>query len=83
VYSNGGACCFVYNIGMLTGLHHVDDKAKSGKDEVPYGGTEDSGGKLNSLQARFDVQHVELDLEILPSHPNQSRVVLTLKLTGR
>ena len=51
----------------FTGLRPSNDKAIPGSDEVQYGGTEDSGGVLNPLQARFDVQHIELELKISPA----------------
>ena len=51
----------------FTDFQRVNDKNGQGNDDPHYGGTNDSGGVLNSLQARFDMQHIELELKILPA----------------
>jgi aminopeptidase N len=51
----------------FTDFQRVKDKNGLGRDDLQYGGTNDSGGVLNSSQARFDMQHLELELKILPA----------------
>ncbi len=51
----------------FTDFQRVSDKNGLGNDDPHYGGTNDSGGVLNSLQARFDMQYLELELKILPA----------------
>ena len=51
----------------FTDFQRVNDKNGLVKEDLQYGGTKDSGGVLNSLQARFDMQYLELELKILPA----------------
>lgn len=51
----------------FTDFQRVNDKNGLVKEDLQYGGTNDSGGVLNSLQARFDMQYLELELKILPA----------------